>query len=482
MASDPRKLDARTRASELSLHGEEGPARKGGGSLFLWTIIILLLTGFAIGCWIFSFYIFGHPEKALSYSILSKLKKLDPPKRFELTEAPTGKFLNAQELWTTYNQMSNRELARTSEVLLRNYLRNYKLTQDSVIYVVGSFNILDSYELSDKNFFTSGVVALSQATDAPQVLLEEIFTADKRDIPTLQRMLLTGLDRDLRRNFDLSALIDIKRLSDGRLQCTTIPLMYGSYAASTGPGTFSLTPPTGINPAAGLPILSANTVTEADQKYNSYRLRAGLNNAKGEEGEKKPKAQLVRVERPKPANGAANPAIPAATPEPVATPALAANPTPVAAPSATPEVTLQPFTSPTPDSGSIATTSGGNWPVYAPSQMPRGRLLNVPEMPTLVGQSTSSERTYLQGNFVVTASGQNRAVLRAQGALAENLGIGGGKTSTTRVIVEYPAGTRPPTEGATFSRDSRRPFLITDVRKGADGQVNVYVREVTRDQ
>ena len=113
--------------------------------------------------------------------------------------------------------------------------------------------------------------------------------------------------------------------------------------------------------------------------------------------------------------------------------------------------------------------------------MPRGRLLNVPDMQALAGQRVTGEHVYLQGNFVVTASGQNRAVLRAQGALAENLGLGG-KTGSTRVIVEFPSGNPPPSEGSTFARDLRRPFLITDVRKGADGQVNVYVREVTRPQ
>jgi hypothetical protein len=111
--------------------------------------------------------------------------------------------------------------------------------------------------------------------------------------------------------------------------------------------------------------------------------------------------------------------------------------------------------------------------------MPRGRLANIPEMPALSGRDVKSERTYLQGSFVVTAVGQNRAVLRPQGAIGETLGVGERSTGT-RVIVEFPAGARPPTEGATFTRDSRRPFLITGVRKGADGQVNVYAQEITR--
>jgi len=110
--------------------------------------------------------------------------------------------------------------------------------------------------------------------------------------------------------------------------------------------------------------------------------------------------------------------------------------------------------------------------------MPRGRLLNVREMPELAGSGTSGDRIYLQGNFVVTASGSSKAVLRSQGAITESLGLGA-RTGNVRIIVDFPAGARPPAEGATLSRDARRPFQINDVRRGADGQINVYVREVT---
>lgn len=458
-------MDSRSR-HDLSLRGDDGPAGK-DGSLFLWAVVILLLIGLAIACWIFSFYVFGHPEKPFSYSILTKLKKLDAPKRFELTEAPRGEFLSAQGLWDRYNKMSNRELDRASEALLRNYLRNYKLTQDPVPYVVGTYNILDSYELTDNNLFPSGVVALVQSTDAPQVLLEQVFTADKKVIPVLHRMLLTGLDLRLDKNNEISALINVKRLDDGRLLFTSVPLLYASYASSTGPGTFSLEPPSRLNMEAGLPVVKAAGLAEAEQKYSSYRLRAGL--PASSDLPPRPNNQLVRVERPKPVGGTPLPTPP---PRPEATP----EPTPaVAVASPTPEQPTPPPVQP----AAIANTGGGNWPTYAPGQMPRGRLANIPEMPALAGRGASGERIYLQGNFVVTAAGQNRAVLRPQSNVTENLGLGE-RTSSTRVIVEFPAGSRPPSEGATFSRDSRRPFLITDVRKGADGQVNVYVREVTK--
>jgi len=476
------------RPNKISFRDEDAAPRK-EGSLFAWTIIILLLIGFALGCWIFSFYVFGHPEKAFSYSILSKLKKMEPLKRFELTQAPRGEFLTANQLNERYGKMSDRELQRASEVLLRNYLRNYKLTKDLVPYMVGSYNILDSYELADKDAFVSGVVALAQSTDNPQILLEHVFTCNKRDVQTLQRTLLTGLDLELKKNADMSAVVNVRRLKDGRLQFTSIPILYGSYASSTGPGTFSLEPPTELNLSAGMPVLDAKAVEEAGQKYSSYRLRAGLNTAStgGQAPVKRPQASLVRVERPKLADGTelASPsptpaAIPATTPEPQVKPAL---PTTagieIASASPTPETpTLQPFLSPTPAQEAI-TTTGSNWPTYDAGQMPRGRLVNMPDMSELADKGLAGERVYLQGDFVVTAAGQNRAVLRSNSAAGDTPGLGG-RTTGTRVIVQFPSGSRPPTEGSSLSRDSRRPFLITDVKKGADGQVNVFVREITK--
>ena len=490
-----QSFDTSTRGSEFSYRTEEPPTRK-DGNLFLWTVVILLLIGFAICCWVFSFYVFGHPEKPFSYSILAKLKKLDVPKRFEITAAPQGEFLNAQQLWERYNKMTDRELDRASETLLRNYLRNYRLTSDKVPYIVGSYNILDSYELTDSNLFPSGVVALAQATDAPQVVLEHVFTADKRVIPVLHRMLLTGLNLRFDKTVDLSALVNVARLKDGRLQFTAIPLLYGSYTTSTGAGTFSLEPPSRLNIAAGLPVVSQPSIADAVEKLATHRNRAGLSPTQTNSAASRPQMQLVRVERPKPVTETAAPPAPVPSPTPLpadarvlpaipvkspaSTPVLAAA-SPVAKPTApaTTPPPLQPFVSPTP--ASIATTAGGKWPTYAPGQMPRGRLANVPDMPELASRGVAGERIYLQGSFVVTASGQNRAVLRSQAALPENLGIGG-RSSNTRIIVEFPSGSRPPSEGSTLSRDSRRPFLVTEVRKTADGQVNVYVREVTRAQ
>ena len=445
----------------------------------MWTILILVLVAIAIACWIGSFAVFGQPEKPLSYAILTKLNKLDPPKRFELTSAPRGQFLRPAQILERYSRLTPRELERANGALMRNYLRNYKLTQDLVPYVVGSYNILDSYELTPTDFFLSGVVALAQAKDVPQILLEQVFTAEARSVPALKSTLVTGVDLDLRRENELSALVNVSRMEDGRLKATAISILYPSYDSATGSGTFTLEPPAKLNVAAGLPVVTLGRQSDAEKKLAAYRQKAGLATNPSEQ------SKLMRVERPVAVNLATQPTIPTATPIPIATPIPMATPIPaseipvtiVADSSVAPETIAPPQASPTP-APVVAAATAGAWQTYDPGQMPRGRLMSVRDMPDVAQAGVGADRVYLQGNFVVTASGQNRAVLRTQGAIAESIGIG--RTSTVRVIVEFPSGARPPDEGTTFSRDARRPFQVTEVKEGADGQVNVYVREITR--
>ena len=482
MPGDPRRRPPARSNVDERFHASTEDAPPPEGNIFVWTILILILSAVAIFCWIGSFYVFGHPEKPLSYSILTKLKKLDPPKRFELTAAPRGEFLRAKQIEERYGKMAPRELEKANEALLRNYLRNFKLSTELVPYVVGTFNILDSYELAPTDFFQSGVVALAQSRENPKVLLEQVFTADERVVPALHRTLLTGLDIDLKRENELAALIHVEKLADGRIRATAISILYPSYDSVMSTGTFTLDPPELVNVSAGLPAVTLGRVREADQKYAVYRAKAGLPPGAGAE-DGPPQNRLMRVERPVAVNLATQPEVPTATAVaalPVDVPAV---PTPAPSPlvaDATETPPVEPTPSPSPTPAAIVATTSGSWPVYAPGQMPRGRLLGIKETVEIAGTDVSTERAYLQGRFVVTASGPNRAVLRTQGAIADSLGFGS-NASNVRIIVEFPAGARPPAEGATFSRDARRPFQITEIRRGStDGQVNVYVREVTK--
>jgi hypothetical protein len=105
--------------------------------------------------------------------------------------------------------------------------------------------------------------------------------------------------------------------------------------------------------------------------------------------------------------------------------------------------------------------------------MPRGRLFDVNQTTEIADKGIGTDPIYLKGEFMVTAARENRAVLRPK---AES---GNGPGASVRIIVEFPRGGTVPKEGDAIARMSDRPFQIEDVRKGADGQVNIYVREIT---
>ncbi len=110
-----------------------------------------------------------------------------------------------------------------------------------------------------------------------------------------------------------------------------------------------------------------------------------------------------------------------------------------------------------------------SWRVYGPGKQPQGRSVSLDQAVSLRGRNDGAP-VYLRGKFLVTAADRNQAVMRQESS------DGGGVP--TRVIVEYPAGTVPPSRGSSVLRGEGRGFEIREVRHGADGHVNVYVREV----
>jgi hypothetical protein len=154
-----------------------------------------------------------------------------------------------------------------------------------------------------------------------------------------------------------------------------------------------------------------------------------------------------------------------------------ASPPPAAAAAAAPAVAAA--QSPPADSSGMAlasTAGGGNWKTFPPGRMPLGRLIASSDLKDLADRGIVGERVYLKGQFVVNFSDANRAVLRPRTRLASAmLHLGG---SSTRIIVEFPAGYTPPAQGTVVSRDEARPLEITEVRKQEDGQLNVFAREI----
>jgi hypothetical protein len=513
---------------------------------FAWTVAILLLTGFAFAAWLGSFYIFDQPERPDSYRILQRLHKLEPTKRFELTAAPAGEFLNAKQIYDRYSAMGAAELAKTNAELARNYIRNFQQVRGLVPYVVGRYTIMEARELGPTDVFTSGMVALANAVDNGELLMEHVYPADIQDTPLMKQTLSVGLEIKLERTHDLSAVIHAERLADGRILITAVPLLYGTYTVTKGTGTFSLEPPLTLKLEAGWPLFKEQMRRKAELHYTNHRRQAAPNQAQASvpistQSASPPAAEneLVRVEAAKPveppkvaqlppknAKGAAKPTPPgkqgklakgqkaatmpspplakpvvaqnstSAAPVPTVTPPIAvpkssvavATPAPSAArpvaaasppplPTAAPVLPAQPVVPDSSGNALASTAGGGSWKTFPAGKMPLGRLIGAGDLRDIADHGLAGERIYLKGQFVVNFADANRAVLRPRAKLTDTV-LHFGAGSSTRIIVEFPAGYAPPRQGSVVSRDEARPYEITEVRKQEDGQLNVFAREI----
>ena len=275
---------------------------------FAWTVAVLLLTGFALAAWLGSFYIFNQPERPDSYRILQKLHKIEPPKRFELTAAPAGEFLNASELYERYVGMGAAELAKTNAELLRNYIRNYQQVRGLVPYVVGRYSIIAVRELGPRDVFPSGMAALTAAVDSGELLMEHVYPAKPEALPLMKQTLTVGLEVKLERTHDISAVIHAERLIDGRMLVTAVPLLYGSYTVTRGLGTFRLEPPPSLNLTAGWPMFKSQERASIEQRLAEYRQKMAATQAgpvpiPGVAASATPppaKNELVRIEQARP--------------------------------------------------------------------------------------------------------------------------------------------------------------------------------------
>jgi hypothetical protein len=129
------------------------------------------------------------------------------------------------------------------------------------------------------------------------------------------------------------------------------------------------------------------------------------------------------------------------------------------------------------DASNVALASnagGGSWKTFPPGKMPLGRLVGTSDLRDVAEHGLAGERVYLKGQFVVNFSDANKAVLRPRTKLTDKVLHFGG--SSTRIIVEFPAGYVPPRQGAEVTRDEQRPYEITEVRTQGDGQLNVFVQ------
>lgn len=484
-------------------HYEDKPVKNRDSVFFWWTVVLLLLTGACLASWIGSFYVISHPEQPRCYRILKKLKRMEAPKSFPTTQAPRGDFLSATKLLERFGKLGPAELARDNSELLRAYLMNYRETKRHVTYVVGKYDVVQTFPLEATDLFPSGVAVVAQSLDLPQVLMESVFTAPAAMVPAIRSALPTGGDITLQRSHDLFALIHVARLADGRMQFTTVPIDYGSWQVKRGSGGFKLSSPEDLekadpkntlNIAAGLPIVRGERLQQGVAAYVAFR-RKTLSNTKDDEvalagpelvrfdptRSETADAATPRVLRPPAQNPTVNPA-PSRAPlrvAPTPAPAVPLPPRPVV------RGTPRPVTPPTPPALITSPTTAPvvvaepiPTPVPALPLKPFRRVVSTSEVSRMVDNFSASESVLLSGDFVVTGVLGQRVALRTTESLrdasADPTQPG---TSAALIVVDFPAGTPPPAKDATFSRDASRPFAVRDVIRGRNGQITIVATE-----
>jgi hypothetical protein len=495
----------------MPLLSDEKPVRLStGNGYFLWAVVLIVMTGLCFFSWIGSFYVVSHPENPKCYRILKKFKRVDPPKRFPVTEAPKGEFLSAAKLLERFGKFGKLELANENALMLRNYLTNFRESGRRVPYVQGRFQVVQSFNLGEADWFPSGAAAVAQSEFSPQLLVEFVFPAAPENVAAIRETVTMGADITLQRSQDLWAIVHVERHADGRMQFTVLPLPYGGWQLKSGQGSFRLQSPEELlrdykielNLAAGLPVVRDPRLASALTEHREFRRKALA--LAGDDQAALAGPELVRFE-PRVAEATDNAsvkggddakfpvektpskAVPAANvrraqmarPVPTPAPAVPLPPRPVVKSKpiigAQPTPTIEPAPVPQPPASA---------PTVVEAAVPKigGRALTTAEASGLVDHFPKNETALLGGDFVVTGVLGRRVALRTRESLRDP-GADPGRpgTNAALIVVEYPAGVPIPEKDATFTRDASRGFVVQDVIRGRNGQITIVANELAGD-
>jgi hypothetical protein len=495
---------------ELRPYEDQTPRKRGTG-YFWWSLLLMLMAGACFASWLGSFYVVAHPEIPECYKLLKKFKRLDPPKRFPVTEAPRGEFLTPVRLLERFGKMGPAELEHENAELLRAYIMNYRESKQQVVYVTGKYDVVETFPLGPKDFFPTGVALISQSVEQPQFVLELMFPTPPKTVPTIQKLLPIGSDLALERSRDLLSLVHVERLKDGRMQFTAIPLPYGGMQVKGNKGGFrmqspeeleKIDPKAVLNIEAGLPIVRGERLAKGLDAYSEFR-RKSLASASGDQatlaaaelvrfdplpvqsvatvGSAPPPTQMERESARLPTEASAptpkaTATTPSTTPRPLPTPAPAAPlpPRPVVRAVAPPPL-------PAPVASTPPPTPAPAPPVQPIPAAADRRSVTTAQASAMVEQFKGATPTVLTGEFVVTGVLGQRVALRTRESLRDSKAdptLPG--TNAALIVVDFPPGTSPPAKDTTLTRTPDQAFLIRDVIRQKNGQITIVAMDQSR--
>lgn len=226
--------------------------------MFWWTVVITLLLGVATFSWIFSIYVFTHPEQPLSYRLLTRFERLDAIKQFTEKTMPGGRTYSAKDIYQKFYAWSDRQLEVNNRLLRRNYITNYR--DEKPLYLRGRYKIVHARPLTGDDIFPHGLVARAVAVteqnrEFPNVMIEYVLPTEPGAVTaspfSAGDILEIDVGRDRHRLY--SSLINVERLPEDSLLFTVVPLRYGPHQVDADQVITAVPPPL-LNLNARLPI------------------------------------------------------------------------------------------------------------------------------------------------------------------------------------------------------------------------------------
>lgn len=258
-------MDFLTEHSEFSREARE-EREDNIGSLFLWSVAIVVLLGLNAFSWLFCMYVFGNPEVPFNYQLLTKLERLEPIAGFKPVDAPRGKFHGAKDLYLEYYDFSPEKLNAYNGILKRFYLKNY-LERTDVKFLSGSFKVESARELRPDDVFPHGVAVRLQAEDYPAAHVDFVLPAPA-DAKLPAEHFRPGDVIQIQESATCAALLHVHRMEEDHVCFTAVPLVMRDYETPAGT-TLPVAPPKWLNLGSGRwpisegPGLVARPVDEA---------------------------------------------------------------------------------------------------------------------------------------------------------------------------------------------------------------------------
>ena len=196
------------------------------GSLFLWSVAIVILLGLNAFSWVFCMYVFGNPEVPFCYQLLTRLDKLDPIEGFEPVTAPRGKFNAARSLYAEYYDPEAYDvegLNALNGILKRYYLKNYFETGD-VVFLGGPFNVETVRSLEPDDVFPHGLAVRLQAEDFPDAHVDLVLPVPE-DVEIPEEHFRQGDLFQIEESAMCAALLHVHRGKNDQMIFTAVPLV-----------------------------------------------------------------------------------------------------------------------------------------------------------------------------------------------------------------------------------------------------------------